>query len=66
MIKAGKKEIRVNFFSGIREEFKKVEWPSKKETIELTTTVVILSLIVAVFVGIIDFSLARLLEILAR
>jgi len=49
---------------GIREELKRVTWPTRAEATELTITVVILSLIVALFVGIIDFSFARILGLL--
>lgn len=47
---------------GVVAELKKITWPSRKETLDLTAAVVIISLIIAGFVGIIDFSLTRLLE----
>jgi preprotein translocase subunit SecE len=52
--------------TGLRDELKQVTWPTRAETIQLTVTVITISLIVAVFVGIIDFSLAKVLEILSR
>ncbi len=52
--------------TGLREELKQVTWPTKAETMQLSMTVVIISLIVAGFVGIIDFSLAKMLEFLSR
>jgi len=52
--------------TGLRDELKQVTWPTRTETIQLTVTVITISLIVAVFVGIIDFSLAKVLEILSR
>ena len=52
--------------TGLREELKQVKWPKKAETMQLSMTVVIISLIVAGFVGIIDFSLAKMLEFLSR
>jgi len=55
-----------NFFSDVREELKKVTWPTKKETIRLTATVFIISLIVALYVGIIDVFLAKVLELLTK
>ena len=45
-------------------ELKKVTWPSREETIKLTAVVVIISLIISLYIGIIDFLLARLLNIL--
>ncbi|OGK31909.1 preprotein translocase subunit SecE [Candidatus Roizmanbacteria bacterium RIFCSPLOWO2_02_FULL_43_10] len=52
--------------AGIQEELKQVTWPTRQETIELTVTVITISLIVAFFVGIIDISLAKILEIISQ
>ncbi len=45
-------------------ELKKVTWPSREETIKLTAVVVIISLIISLYIGIIDFLLAKLLNVL--
>jgi preprotein translocase subunit SecE len=58
------KKAVVNPVIGIREELKRVTWPSRAEATQLTVTVIVLSLIVALFVGIIDFSFAQLLGLL--
>lgn len=63
---ASKFASRPNPFRGITEEIKLVTWPTRQEATELTATVIIISLIVALFVGIIDFSLAKALEILSH
>ncbi len=55
-----------NFIAGVREELKKVTWPTKADTIKLTVTVFVISLIVAAYVGIIDVLLAKLLEVLTK
>lgn len=55
-----------NFFAGIREELKKVTWPTKADTIKLTIIVFLISLIVGAYIGIIDVFLAKLLEILTK
>jgi len=55
-----------NFFSDVLEELKKVTWPTKEETVRLTVTVFLISLIVAIYVGIIDVLLAKVLELLTR
>jgi len=44
-------------------ELKKVIWPSKKETIKHTLLVVIISLGMAAFLGIIDFILNKVLQL---
>jgi preprotein translocase subunit SecE len=50
--------------AGILEELKKVSWPTKKETIRLTAVVIIISLIIGLYIGIIDVLLAKGLEFL--
>jgi len=57
---------KANIFSGLREELKHVTWPTWKEATGLTITVLVISLIVALFIGIIDVLLARLLEVLSK
>jgi preprotein translocase subunit SecE len=52
--------------TGIIDEIKKVSWPTKKETIRLTTIVIIISLIIGVYIGIIDVLLVKVLEILTK
>lgn len=43
-------------------ELKKVSWPTKEETLRLTVVVVAISLIIGLYIGIIDFLLAYALE----
>mgnify|MGYP001024349450 CR=1 FL=1 len=50
--------------AGILDELKKVSWPTKKETFRLTVVVIIISLIIGLYIGIIDVLLAKLLEFL--
>jgi len=52
--------------SGVIDELKKVTWPNKKETIRLTAVVIIISLIIGVYIGIIDVLLVKILETLSR
>lgn len=47
-------------------ELKKVTWPSRAETIRLTVIVIIISLIIGIYIGIIDFLLAKGLELLTK
>jgi preprotein translocase subunit SecE len=55
-----------NFVSDLIEELKKVTWPSRKETIRLTTIVIVISLIIGIYIGIIDILMAKGLEILTK
>lgn len=43
-------------------EFSKVVWPTKKEAISMTIVVIIFSLVVAAYLGALDFGLTKLLE----
>jgi preprotein translocase subunit SecE len=47
-----------------RDELKKVVWPSRRDTINHTLLVIGISLAVAAFLGLIDFGLNALLQIL--
>ncbi|VVA44571.1 Protein translocase subunit SecE [Candidatus Roizmanbacteria bacterium] len=60
------KQINPNFATDVVNELKKVSWPSRAETIRLTTIVIIVSLIIGLYVGIIDILLAKGLEIITK
>ncbi|MFA6016929.1 MAG: preprotein translocase subunit SecE [Patescibacteria group bacterium] len=59
-------KVNPNFATDVIDELKKVSWPSKEETIRLTTIVIIVSLIIGLYVGIIDILLAKGLEIVTK
>ncbi len=58
--------VRAGFIGDVREELKKVSWPTRKQTIRLTLVVIVISLIIAAYIGIIDILLAKVLELLTR
>jgi len=51
----------VQFFKEAYAELKKVTWLSRKEAIASTIVVIIIVILVAIFVGVVDFVLARIL-----
>ena len=53
----------VDFFKEVREELKKVVWPSKEEVIRLTGVVVLVSVTVGLYLGGADFILTKLFEV---
>lgn len=55
-----------NFFDEIKQELKKVTWPTRDEVLESTTVVITTTLIMAAFVGVIDFSLSWIVRLLLR
>lgn len=52
------------FIGDVRDELKKVTWPKRNDVIRLTVVVILISLVVAAYVGGIDFVLAKVLELL--
>jgi preprotein translocase subunit SecE len=50
------------FFEDSRRELKRVNWPSRKETVRYTIFVIGFSIAVAAFLGFLDFIFIRLLE----
>lgn len=55
-----------NFATDVIEELKKVSWPNRKETIRLTAVVIAISLIIGIYIGIIDVLLANGLDIVTK
>lgn len=44
-----------NFFQETKAELKKVTWPTKKETLRHTSLVVVISVVLATFIGVVDY-----------
>lgn len=59
-------KIDPNVFSGIRQELNKVDWPSRKEALHLTLVVVIISFLLAAYIGILDSLFAQLLKVIVN
>ena len=60
----GQKKGRLKaYFKGVRSELKKVAWPSRKELLNYTGIVLIISIIVAIVVYILDILLNGILGI---
>lgn len=58
--------IRKNITGDIMDELKKVSWPSRRDTVRLTTIVIGVSLIIGVYIGIIDILLTKGLEFITK
>jgi len=50
------------FLKEVKMEIKKVNWPTRQETLKYTLIVVVVSVVVAAFLGGLDFIFAKLLE----
>lgn len=55
-------DISVQFLREAKIELKKVKWPTRKELLASTAMVIILVLIVALFLGLIDFGLIKAIK----
>ena len=53
-----------SFLQESKLELGRVNWPSRKETVQLTLVVIGISLLFAVFLGLLDFLFAYLLELI--
>ena len=49
------------FLVGVREELKKVTWPTREELVKATRMIVILSIVLGITIGIMDFLLQAIL-----
>jgi preprotein translocase subunit SecE len=52
----------LNFFKESKSELKKVKWPTFKETLQYTLIVIIISLVVAAYLGGLDYIFSLLLR----
>ena len=50
------------FLKDVRVELRKVSWPKRQETIKLTGAVILISVILAAFLGLLDFIFITLLN----
>ena len=52
----------LSYFSEVKLELSKVTWPKRQEVVRLLSLVLVISAVVATFVGIVDFGLTKTLE----
>lgn len=50
------------FLKEVRSELTKVSWPGQNELVGSTTVVIVLSIVLAIFIGLVDFLLSVLLS----
>ena len=56
----------VIFLKEVKDELGKVVWPTRDEIIRLTAVVIIVSLIVGVYLGVIDLMLTKILALVVK
>jgi len=65
-VKAGEPNIfqkAMEFFREVKVELKKVTWPTRKQTTGTTIVVIIFVFVVAAFLGLFDFGLSKLVQV---
>ncbi|MDQ3136419.1 MAG: preprotein translocase subunit SecE [Gemmatimonadota bacterium] len=50
-----------HFLAGVRDELKKVTWPTREELIKATRMIVILSIVLGITIGLMDYLLQLIL-----
>ncbi len=55
--------MAVHFFKEARIELKKVKWPTRKELLASTAMVIFLALLSALYLGIVDFGLIKIIRL---
>ncbi len=56
----------VKFLKEVQTELKKVVWPTREQTIRLTAIVVGVSLVVGLYIGVLDYVLTKLVGVIVR
>jgi len=60
------KEKFFSFFKDVAKEMDKVTWPSREELVEQTKIVIIVTLLIAVFAWVVDFSVSEVLKAILK
>jgi len=56
----------ITFIKETRDELRQVKWPTKDEVIRLTSIVIIVSVLVGVYIGGLDFLFTKTMEIILK
>ena len=56
----------IDFLREVKVELEKVVWPTRAQTIRLTFIVIFITIMVAFFVGVVDFGLVNLSQYLIQ
>jgi len=57
-------EKTINYIKEVIEEAKKVTWPTRKQTIFFTVAVLVISVVIAYYLGLLDFLFSKGLKYL--
>lgn len=54
------------FLKEVKDELKKVTWPKQQEVLRLTFVVVVISIIVGIYIGGLDFIFTKVMELIVK
>ena len=54
----------MQFLREVKVELKKVTWPTRKQTIGSTAVTIVLVMIISAFLGVVDFGLSKMIQVL--
>jgi len=60
------KSVNTSWVQNIGQELKKVDWPSRKDALQLSMIVVIISFLLGVYIGLFDFLFASSLQLILK
>jgi preprotein translocase subunit SecE len=52
------------FLREVKTELRKVTWPQRKETVASTSIVLIIVIIIAIFLGLVDLGLSKIIKVI--
>jgi len=55
-----------NFISEVRQELSKVSWSTRQEIMSATLVVITITAILAVFIGVVDLALSKILSVVFK
>jgi len=56
----------ISFLREVSTEFKKVSWPSREELVGLTSAVIVATILLSIYTGILDFLLFSIIKTVIR
>ena len=56
----------IQYLSDSRQELRKVNWPTKKQALNYTLAVIIFSLAVSLFLGLLDIGFAYIIKLIIK
>jgi preprotein translocase subunit SecE len=54
----------ISYITEVKAESKNIKWPTKKQVVNYTVVVIVLSILLAIYVGALDALFAKLLSII--